>query len=571
MSSTKRSEDSYIVHDIIPAFSQYGYPQAGNRENLKIKSDASISVGSGRSLEPDIVYYANKSPLLIVESKRKNGSEQNAKTQAISYIRFLQFSPHPPKYFATTVGRSIKFYKYFRDEKDGQIIDDSEELKKIITYEELKKLYGIESHKPILTPQTFKELFYDLASVYILGKDKKLTPAIIKNVTLQIYEFLKNQSNYVSKQPYVSLDGYHDRQLAIRELLIKYDWQQSLNEDIGTEFKNQILRAFQGIHLNQFITPSPVVSFMANLVKFTDRDRVIDFECGSGSFISAAINSGVKLENIMGIDIADLPYYVTKTYLALCFGIMGEEIDNIPIQQANGLVNHGNGWDIVISNPAGGNKYDPENTLNDLDQVYRHLSQQMGNKDLRDNPSEYALSIQQAILSCKSNGRICLILPEGFFANSQDEFLRKYISSKCQLKAIVSLPRGIFYKGTTTRTVTSGSQQANQKMSLVFCIKLSKENNDLDYPVFIASLEDKDNLENGLAYILEQINYWQSNQSLNPSTTIISAPKKFQLEPIQPTLIEDKLPLFEKLQRKIKKPKIKTATKIIKSLESLFS
>jgi hypothetical protein len=567
--SSQRSEDSYIVHDIIPAFSQYGYPHAGDTENLKIKSDVSIVVGRSR-LEPDIIYFANKSPLLVVESKRKNGSEKKAVDQAIAYIRFLQFSPHPPKYFATTVGRSIKFYKYFRDEQNGQIIDDKEELKKILTYEELKKLYGIETKKPILTPQTFKELFYDLAAIYILDESKELTPKIIKNVTLQLYEFLKNPSNYVSKQPYISLDGHHDRQLAIRGLLTQYDWQNSLNQKIGSEYKSQILRAFQGINLNQFITPNEVVSFMANLVHFSDKDKVIDFECGSGSFISAAINSGVKLENILAIDVADLPYLVTKTYLALNFGITGNKIDDIPVKQANGLLNYGNNWNVVISNPAGGNKYDPEDELNDLSQIYKHLDKKIGKKNLGNKPSEYALSIQQAILSCKPDGRICLILPEGFFANSQDEFLREYLASKCQIKAVVSLPRGIFHKGTTTKTVTSGSQQSSQKMSIIFCSKLSKKKEDLDYPVFIASLENKDNLENSLAYILDQFNYWQSNQKLNSKTVVTPAPKKYPTKPIQTKLIKDKMPLFEKQLEKVEKPKIKTATKIIKPLESLF-
>lgn len=566
----QRSEDSYIIHDIIPAFSQYGYPDAGDSQNLKIKSDAGISIGSGRSLEPDIVYYANNTPLLVVESKRKNGSEENARRQAISYIRLLQFSPHPPKYFTTTVGRSIKFYKYFRDEQNGQIVDGSEELKKIITYEELQALYGIKAKKPTLTPQTFKELFYDLASIFILDDDMQLNPEIIKNVTLQLFEFLKNNSNYVSKQPYTLLDGHHDRQLALRGLLTQYDWENSLNQNIGAEFKNQILRAFQGINLNQFITPSPVVSFMANLVKFSDQDKVFDFECGSGSFISAAINSGVKLDNILGIDIADLPYYVTKTYLALSLGITGEKIDHIPIKQANGLFDFGDDWDVVISNPAGGNKYDPENELNDLNQVYKHLHNKIGAKNLGDKPAEYALSLQQAILSCKPNGRICLILPEGFFANSQDEFLRKYLAISCQVKAIVSLPRGIFYKGTTTKTVTSGSQQSNQKMSIIFCLKLLREDKNLNYPVFIASLENKDNLENGLAYILDQFKHWQSSQNLNPKTEIAPTTKKLSQKPFQVKLIEDKMPLFEQQQEKIAKPKIKIATKIIKSLESLF-
>ena len=308
---------------------------------------------------------------------------------------------------------------------------------------------------------------------------------------------------------------------------------------------------------------------MSSLVKFTEKDKVLDFECGSGSFISAAIDSGVEPDNILGVDIADIPYYVTKTYLALSFSITGKNIENIPIIRGNGLQNFGNNWDIVISNPAGGSKYDSEDELRDLNQVYKHLSKKMGNKNLGDKPSEYALSIQQAVLSCKPKGRICLILPEGFFANSTDEFLRKYITSTCQVKVIISLPRGIFYKGTTTKTVTSGSQESNQKMSILFCTKKSEQNDNLNYPIFIASLDDKDNLENSLAYILEQYNYWEQNQVLTSKINIIPA-KKNQQQSIQKELIEGKLLTPKRQRKETSKPKVKTATKIVKSLESLF-
>ena len=68
-----RSEDSYIFHDILPAFADYGYPTAGDSENLKIKSDIKIKMGSGTK-EPDVVYYAEGFQFSLL--RRKGGKEQ---------------------------------------------------------------------------------------------------------------------------------------------------------------------------------------------------------------------------------------------------------------------------------------------------------------------------------------------------------------------------------------------------------------------------------------------------------------------------------------------------------------
>lgn len=72
-----RGEDSHIIHDILPAFADYGYPRAGDTENLKIKGDVRIRMGSSFK-EPDVVFYAEGIPVLLVESKKQGKSKQDA-------------------------------------------------------------------------------------------------------------------------------------------------------------------------------------------------------------------------------------------------------------------------------------------------------------------------------------------------------------------------------------------------------------------------------------------------------------------------------------------------------------
>lgn len=61
---------------------------------------------------------------------------------------------------------------------------------------------------------------------------------------------------------------------------------------------------------------------MLNLVHPEQGNTVLDFECGSGSFLRA-VAAGIVPNHVTGIDIGDLPYYVTIVYLAIYQGSMG--------------------------------------------------------------------------------------------------------------------------------------------------------------------------------------------------------------------------------------------------------
>lgn len=80
-----RSEDSHIFNDIIPALADYGYPHAGNSDQLKIK-DIRVRMGSTYKF-PDVVYYHDGDPILLVEAKKHSG--EDALSQAFSYVKLF--------------------------------------------------------------------------------------------------------------------------------------------------------------------------------------------------------------------------------------------------------------------------------------------------------------------------------------------------------------------------------------------------------------------------------------------------------------------------------------------------
>ncbi len=152
------------------------------------------------------------------------------------------------------------------------------------------------AEKETLTGETFRaELLNELTAVYKLGE--RITPQVVQNVSEQILAFLEHGRDFTSHRPYLDLEAYKDRQAQIRRFYERFDWRLSLGADAGRAFRSYILRAFQGTKLNQYLTEQCVIAFMVSLVGgIGEGARVLDFECGSGGFLAAAIERGATLE-----------------------------------------------------------------------------------------------------------------------------------------------------------------------------------------------------------------------------------------------------------------------------------
>lgn len=589
-----RSEDDYIVNDILPFLaSNFDYP-IHDSERVKIKSVPIFRPSGGKSgSAPDIVYYHNQEPVLLVEAKRRHKSHTEALRETLNYLKNFpidhkEYAPSglPPKILATTVGTDIKFYKWSID-YSKPIPDFLTEEVPIMSYDNILAYYGFgaDYQARSITEKEFKTDFIDELVAIFRGdlKVEKITPEVIRRVAYQVLNYLKYDNLFTGQYPYVQLNL--QGQKAVRDLLNRFDLKNSLGPGIAKEFRKAILRAFQGGGFNQYLTEQCVIAFMVNLVgDLTPETKVLDFECGSGGFLAAVIDRGVKLENIRGVDIDELPYVVAKTYLALYFKKNGEDVEALSesIKKDNGLLYQGDDWDLVIGNPAGGNKYEHRDEEKILEEGLLNLT---GREHVY---SEYELSIQQAVRSVKVGEKICLVLPEGFFSNSQDEFLRKFVSKHCKVLAIVSLPRGVFKKGTSTRQQQRGAQTSSQKMSILYAQKIRDVDEDnpsdgidfqkLNYPVFLASVSEVESksgqvcdwLDQRLEVVFEQWKEWSNNGQIKPIPTI---------KVITEVAVDNKpkaLPLFEERGEEEKpeqlKPKeAKSQTRISKFLEDIFS
>lgn len=589
MQNNQRPEIAYLVQNILPLFaSQFDYPLPEDEENTKI-DEIPINVGSGID-KPDVVYFCEDVPVFLIEAKRPDKSLEKTIKQALSYIRNYPVDTYSkgsirPRFFAVTIGKQIVFFAHRFEMEKNNFKDWAEKLEAPIVFSELLEEYGLKKieKKEVFTPDVFrKEILNELGPIYKFGE--KITPDVVKNVALQLLSFLQYGKDFTGHRPYVDLESNKDRQTQIRQVYEKFDWVNSLGPENAKEFRSYILRSFQGTNLNQYLTEQCVIAFMVNLADSLSLEtKVLDFECGSGGFLAAVIDKGIKLENIRGVDIDELPYVIAKTYLALYFKKTGnEDIETLPVIKGNGLFYQGSNWDLVIGNPAGGSKYEHGEEHKILDEGLINLTE---NEHLF---SEYELSVQQAVRSVKVGGKICLILPEGFFSNSNDEYLRKYISKYCKVLAIVSLPRGVFKKGTSTKQQQKGTQTSSQKMSILYAQKTKdidkngldneKDFSNLDYPAFLASISEVESksgpvcewLESGLNVVIEQWQEWQQSNKLKqiPMVTI-------EIKTNRDRSKNAALPLFEQNaeEQEQMKPKpigIKSKTVISKTLEDLF-
>jgi len=567
MYKSSKPEIAYLIQNVLPVLaSQYDFPLPEDEENTKI-DEIPVKMGSGTK-KPDVVYYWNRYPVFLVESKKPNQSLENAIDQALSYIKnypINKFSKDGvrPRYFAVTIGKNIYFYLHRYEIEKNIFKDWAEKIDVPLLFDQIIEDYGIVKikEKKKLDPDSFlKDFLYELTAIYKIKET--ITPDVIIAVSHQILSFLQYGSDYVSRKPYIFLDKLRDRQAQIRQLLNKFDFISSLGPDLAKQFHDFIIRSFQGTSLNQYLTERCVIIFMLSLAEPIKKDtKVLDFECGSGGFLAAAIDKGsLDLKHIFGVDIDILPFIISKTYLALYYKVVGKQIDDIPIVLSNGLFNWRNKWDLVIGNPAGSDRYEYGDIDKILEGGLKDLKNPEGKKKTKKRTfSEYELSIQQAVRSAKIGGKICLVLPEGIFSNSQDEFLRKYIAKHCNVLAIISLPPGSFKRGTTVKQLKKGSQSASMKMSILYAEKIKEvkksEKLEIDirhmnYPIFLAHVdkvesrsgEISDWLEERLNIILEQWQEWQNKAELKNIEKIIT---KFNKEE---KLKENQESLFNKIE-----------------------
>jgi type I restriction enzyme M protein len=292
-----------------------------------------------------------------------------------------------------------------------------------------------------------------------------------------------------------------------------------INSDIKGDAFEYFLKATTatGNDLGEYFTPRHIVKMMVKLVNPQITEKIYDPFCGTGGLL---IESFRHIYNTMPRNDRNLELLRKKT-------IFGNEITNTARITKMNMILAGDGHsNIKMKNSLS----DPYSIEEKFDVVVTNMpySQTTDHGGLYDIPTKNGDSICvqhciKAIDKTASNGRIAIVVPEGFLFRKDLQKTREYMLKKCNLQSIISLPQGVFLPYTGVKTnilyLTKVKQKNIQKHFWFFDIKndgYSLDNNR-------RKLDSGNDIEHFLAN--RKIDEKNINEALSVGFTIIDLEK----------------------------------------------
>lgn len=229
--------------------------------------------------------------------------------------------------------------------------------------------------------------------------------------------------------------------------------------------------------LGEYFTPRHIVKAMVRIVNPKFGEKVYDPFCGTGGFL---IESFRHIQNFAPKNETTEEILTKKT-------IYGNEITNTARIAKMNMILAGDGHSNIhtkdsLANPIDGKK-EYEVKQPDGNIVKRHegydvvitnmpYSQKTKFGHFYDMPSHNGDSIcvrhcMKAINSSSENGRMALVVPEGFLFRKDLSKTRELLLKSCDLQSIISLPQGVFlpYTGVKTNIIYATKVNQNLKSS----------------------------------------------------------------------------------------------------------
>jgi type I restriction enzyme M protein len=202
----------------------------------------------------------------------------------------------------------------------------------------------------------------------------------------------------------------------------------------------------------EFYTPRAVTDFMVKVVKPVLGEKIADFACGTGGFLTSALSEldkqvGNSLENreiynksIYGIEKKALPHMLCVTNMLI------HDIDDPNILHGNALeidykdLRKMEPFDIILMNPPYGGS--------EKESVKVNFPTELRSSETAD------LFMNVIMYRLKKNGRCAVIIPDGFlFGTDNAKFnIKKKLFSEFNVHTVVRMPHSVFAPYTSIRT-----------------------------------------------------------------------------------------------------------------------
>jgi len=218
------------------------------------------------------------------------------------------------------------------------------------------------------------------------------------------------------------------------------------------EIYESILRELQSAGSSgEFYTPRAVTEFMAKMIQPKIGEKMADFACGTGGFITSWLNElapqikttddQTKYDNsIYGIEKKQFPYILCVTNMLL------HGLDVPKIYHDNSLLRdvldytEDDQFDVILMNPPYGGSEKAE--------VKYHFPSDLASSETAD------LFMSVIMYRLKKDGRAAVILPDGFLFGTDNAkiAIKKKLLSEFNLHTIIRMPGSVFSPYTSITT-----------------------------------------------------------------------------------------------------------------------
>ena len=462
---------------------------------------------------PDYVLYSKESekPLIVIEAKKKGSRIDEALEQGIGYARAID----APLVFATDGVFCKAFHTganrppVLNGEEIDEFIREALALRYLTSYEvntvspkvqyDRKELIRIfDEANNMLRGEGLRagiERFGEFANILFLKliseseQAKKERGEPTKFDMACSWDAIKGipastRIEYINKTVYDKLNALYETDiftpLQIKDNGILKDIMDKLDPlmltDVDSDVKGDAFEYFLKAStstkndLGEYFTPRHIVKTMVRLVNPQIGEKIYDPFCGTGGFL---IESFRYIYNNMARTDANLALLREHT-------VYGNEITNTARITKMNMILAGDGHSNIEMKDSLANPVDGTETYIDergkvhhrgFDIVLANMpySQKTKYGSLYDLPSTNGDSIcvqhcMKAINSAAPNGRMALVVPEGFLFRKDLTKTREYLLDHCQLQSIISLPQGVFLPYTGVKTDIIYATKVNQKV-----------------------------------------------------------------------------------------------------------
>ena len=218
------------------------------------------------------------------------------------------------------------------------------------------------------------------------------------------------------------------------------------------EIYETILRELQSAGSSgEFYTPRAVTDFMARMISPQIGERMADFACGTGGFLTSWMKELEKKvsttadraafgRSVYGIEKKQFPYMLCVTNLLL------HDIDVPQVYHDNSLTKDvldytdDDRFDVILMNPPYGG--------NEKAEVKHHFPDDLASSETAD------LFMAVILYRLKENGCAAVILPDGFLFGTDNAKIniKKKLLDECSLHTVIRMPGSVFSPYTSITT-----------------------------------------------------------------------------------------------------------------------